>query len=303
MSVNTRRVDRRRGGPPLFTYVHDPAAPPVSVVRVDRATRHRAQDEPHTHDFPALVYFERGGGFLHQGGEVSPIDTGDLFVIAPGDVVGLGERASLADAAASGVFFTPEALGPDRPGPLLSWRAHPLLFPFVRGSARGITRLRVPVEERRAWVTGIDAIETELAECRDGYRHAALAHLVLLLVSVARLANDVSGDLRLNNEGLLADVFAVIERRYSEQLSLADVARAVSLSPGHLTTTVRRRTGRTVQDWITERRMTEARRLLSETELSIAEIGRAVGYPDSGYFARVFRRGHAVPPREWRRRD
>jgi len=71
----------------------------------------------------------------------------------------------------------------------------------------------------------------------------------------------------------------------------------VSLSRGHLTTVVRRKTGRTVQEWIGERRMAEARRLLVETDLSVEEVGRRVGYGESGYFVRSFRRTPTAPPR------
>jgi AraC family transcriptional regulator, transcriptional activator of pobA len=112
---------------------------------------------------------------------------------------------------------------------------------------------------------------------------------------------DVVGDLRLNDEPLLAEVFGFIEERYSERVSLRDVARAVSLSRGHLTTVVRRKTGRTVQEWIAERRMAEARRLLVQTDLAVEEVGRRVGYRDAGYFVRTFRRTHGATPLGWRR--
>jgi len=92
------------------------------------------------------------------------------------------------------------------------------------------------------------------------------------------------------------EVFAVIEQRFRGPLSLSDVAEAVHLSPGHLTTAVRRQTGRTVQDWIVQRRMTKARRLLVETDLGAAEVGRRIGYPDATYFSRVFRRTHEQKP-------
>jgi|SRR5215216_4640437 len=75
------------------------------------------------------------------------------------------------------------------------------------------------------------------------------------------------------------EVFAVIEQRFRGPLSLSDVAEAVHLSPGHLRTAVRRQTGRTVQDWIVQRRMTKARRLLVETDLGAAEVGRRIGLP------------------------
>jgi AraC family transcriptional activator of pobA len=82
---------------------------------------------------------------------------------------------------------------------------------------------------------------------------------------------------------------------------LKDVARAVSLSPGHLTTVVRRKTGRTVLEWIAERRMVEARRLLVQTDLAVEEVGRRVGYGHPGYFVRTFRRAHGSTPLGWRR--
>ena len=91
-----------------------------------------------------------------------------------------------------------------------------------------------------------------------------------------------------------------LERRLAGPLSLRDVARELGMTPGHLTTIVRRRTGRTVQEWIIERRMAEARSLLSDTELPVAEISRRVGMSDPGYFSRLFRRTHGTSPREWR---
>jgi AraC family transcriptional regulator, transcriptional activator of pobA len=151
------------------------------------------------------------------------------------------------------------------------------------------------------WTATIAAIETELADRAEGYRQAALAHLTLLLVDVARLAADVVGDLRRSNEPLLAEVFDVIERRFAGPLSLRDVADSIGVTPGYLTTLVRRRTGRTVVDWITEQRMVRARCLLTETDLPVGEIARRVGLPDPGYFARVFRHSNGMTPRDWRR--
>lgn len=296
--VSAVRLDRRRAGVPVATYVVEPGLPQVSVIRIDHEAVDRVHPGDHTHDFPVLVYFECDGGSLRSGNQGWSIEAGDLYVIAPGDVVGVG--AGLENSSGSAIFFTPDALGPDRPWPLLSWRAHPLLFPFVRGAGSGALRLKVPASERPTWTAGIAAIEAETRDRHDGYKQAALAHLTLLLVSVSRLATDVVGDLRLNNETLLADVFTLIEQRYREPLSLRDVARGLRLTPGHLTTTVRRRTGRTVLDWIVERRMTEARRLLVETDLAVNEIARTVGFGDPGYFARSFRRANGMTPREWR---
>lgn len=277
------RMVRWRAGVPIYEYRLGPDIPPVSVVRsgpedfVDRGR--------HIHDFPALWYLPAAGL---------------VYVAAAGRVLDPG-RLELRDAGVA-VFFDPAALGEDARSPWPAWRAHPLLFPFLHGQVGGILRLDVPAARRPAWDAAIRSIETELDARQDGYRQAALAHLTLLLIDLARLAGPVATELRRSGEPLLAEVFDVIDRRHAEQLSLRDVAAELGITPGHLTTVVRRRTGRTVGEWITERRMAEARTLLAETDLPIAEVAGRVGIADAGYFSRLFGRTHGVSPRQWRGR-
>jgi AraC family transcriptional regulator, transcriptional activator of pobA len=300
---STRVRGRRADGPPVYTYEAMPGVPPVGATRLSRELSPGGlpHSHSHAHDFLVLAYFERGGGSMWLGDREWRVEAGDVYVIAPGEVVRAGDASGLEEAEGWGVFFPPEVLGPQAPGAFLSWRAHPLLFPFVRGAAGGAQRLKVPPKDRPSWSERLLALDLELRQRHDGYREAVLAHLTLLLVGVGRLAADVVGDLRLKDEPLLAGVFGFIEERYRERVSLKGVARAVSLSRGHLTTVVRRKTGRTVQEWIAERRMVEARRLLVETDLAVEEVGRRLGYGDAGYFVRSFRRAHGATPLGWRR--
>ncbi|MGH3532624.1 MAG: helix-turn-helix transcriptional regulator [Mycobacterium sp.] len=277
------RLIRHRGGVPVYQYRTDRDTPPVSVVRVGRDDM--LEYGRHIHDFPALWY-------VHAAGLV--------YVVAAGEVID-PVRVSRTDGGV-GLFFDPTVLGGDGRSPWPAWRAHPLLFPFLHPQSDGLLQLNVPAARRPIWQTAIESIETELTTRQEGYREAALAHLTLLLIDLARLAGDVVGDLQRSGEPLLADVFGVIERRHSEPLSLRDVARELGITPGHLTTVVRRRTGRTVQEWIIERRMAEARSLLADTDLPVGEIAGRVGVSDPGYFSRLFRRTHGTSPRNWRGR-
>lgn len=273
------RLSRHRDGVPVYGYRTDPETPPVSVARYDElAVRH-----PHIHDFPSLWYVPAAG---------------EVYVAAPGKVLD-PQRVVPADDGVA-VFFDPAALGEDARSPWPTWRSHPLLFPFLHAHSGGVLRLAVPADRRSVWDAAIASIETELARRQEGYRQATLAHLTLLLIELARLAGDVVADLRRSGEPLLAEVFSVIEDRHAEPLSLRDVAREVGMTPGHLTTIVRRRTGRTVQEWIIERRMAQARDLLAETDLPVGEVAKRVGIPDPGYFSRLFGRTHGGSPRQWR---
>jgi AraC family transcriptional regulator, transcriptional activator of pobA len=295
--VEMARPVRYRAGVPIYSYRTRPDMPPLSILRFDADTL-PSHAQRHIHDFPVLMYIERAGE-LAIGDPLGPAHDGDLYVLAPGAVI--DPKKVTGFAAVCGVFFDPTALGGEGQAPWSSWGAHPLLFPFLHGIPGGLLRLHVPSARQQVWTTTIAAIETELTDRAEGYRQAALAYLTILLVDVARLATDVVGDLRRSNETLLAEVFDVIQQRFAEPLSLRDVAKSVGMTPGHLTTLVRRRTGRTVVDWIIEQRMVEARRLLAETDLPIGEIARRVGLTDAGYFARVFRNSNGMTPRDWRR--
>lgn len=300
----TRLLRTPVDGVPVYTYDASPGIPPVSTLWFrgdDLSGLPSGDDHAHSHDFLVLLYCERSGGTVRLGDATTPLRAGDLHLIPPGVVVGVGASADdLRTCEAWTVFFPPSALGSST-GALLSWRAHPLLFPFVCGVAGGAQLLRVPADRRAAVSDRLGALDTELRDRRDGHAEAVTAHLTLLLVEVARLATDVVGGLRLRDEPLLARVFSCIEERYADGLSLADVAESVHLTPGHLTTVVRRRTGRTVGEWITERRMGEARALLVQTDLSVAQVGTRVGYRDPAWFVRSFRRAHGTTPLRWRR--
>lgn len=273
-------VVRHQRGVPVYDYRSDPAIPPVATMRYPTESPARQR---HIHDFPALWYVTT---------------TGAVYVVAAGQVV----DGRMIDTIGSGigVLFDPGALGDDARAPWPLWRSHPLLYPFLHAQRDGLLELTVPAARRAWWDSTIEAIDTELTQRQDGYRQAACAHLTLLLIDLARLAADVVGDLRRSGEPRLAEVFDVIDERYAERLSLRDVAREVGMTPGYLTTLVRRRTGRTVQDWILQRRMDQACRLLSGTDLSIAEIARRTGLSDPAYFSRQFRRTFGVSPRAWR---
>lgn len=101
----------------------------------------------------------------------------------------------------------------------------------------------------------------------------------------------------------LANVFQFIEAHFCQPISLNDVAQSVGYSPAYLTNLVQTHTGRTVKQWIIERRMAQARQLLTETDQSIRAIAEASGYGDAGYFTRQFRQCHGVSPQLWRQKS
>ena len=272
-----------------------PAQPALSVMRFD------PRDPPtlrglHAHDHMALGYFEVDGGWLTSPTANWRLYAGDVVVIGPGEPI---DAHGLADATGWGVFFSPTAVSSAEA--LLAWQTHPLLYPFVAGHKRHPLRGRVDEGDRGWWSDRCRELDAELRHQLPGHREAAVAQLTLLLVAITRLFEDHVGHLRAANEPILTVVFDRIEHRFRESLALKEVAAAVGLTPGYLTTLVRRKTGRTVQAWIAERRMAEARHSLVTTDMSIDELAHHLGYTDGPYFVRQFKRLHGTTPAAWRR--
>jgi len=92
-----------------------------------------------------------------------------------------------------------------------------------------------------------------------------------------------------------------IEEHFAEGISVADVAEALHYSPSHLTSVIRRLTGRPVGAWIIARRMAAARERLLTSDESVATIGESVGFRDTAYFTRRFARAYGMAPGRWRK--
>jgi AraC-like DNA-binding protein len=110
-------------------------------------------------------------------------------------------------------------------------------------------------------------------------------------VATARLAPATPG----TPDPLVERVFAEIEATFRAPISAADVARTLGYTPGHLTTVLRRRTGRPLLEWITERRMTEVRRMLRDTDLPLNAVAARTGLRDATYLVRASANATASP--------
>lgn len=92
-----------------------------------------------------------------------------------------------------------------------------------------------------------------------------------------------------------------MEQNYSDStLSLNDVATYVKISPNYFSTLFSQETGKTFIEYLTARRMEQARKLLQETNLRSSEVATSVGYKDPHYFSYLFRKTQGQTPREFR---
>jgi AraC-like DNA-binding protein len=94
---------------------------------------------------------------------------------------------------------------------------------------------------------------------------------------------------------------AYIHSRYAETISLSNIAACAGLSERHLNRSFRQEMGVTAINYLNRYRVRQSRMLLQASEMTITQVAGAVGFSDSNYFARVFRREVGVSPRAYQR--
>ncbi len=88
----------------------------------------------------------------------------------------------------------------------------------------------------------------------------------------------------------------------NSDLKVAEVAHYAYISPSYLTLLIKRETGRTFSEILTEIRLEQAAYLLAETDRRTYEIAARCGFANATYFSTVFRRSYGMAPTEYRRR-
>ena len=91
-----------------------------------------------------------------------------------------------------------------------------------------------------------------------------------------------------------------IEENYDRELSMQDVARVMNYSEAYFCKLFKQCFDKNFTTYLTECRVEAAKKLLEEPMVNVKEIGEAVGYTDSNYFAKVFKRVTGISPTEYR---
>ncbi|MGN7381630.1 response regulator [Paenibacillus sp. SAFN-117] len=91
-----------------------------------------------------------------------------------------------------------------------------------------------------------------------------------------------------------------IRSHYQEDLSLEKVASIVYLNPVYFSQLFKQKTGQNYKEYVIQLRMEQARQLLLNPRLRLADIAERIGYQDVRYFATLFRKKYGASPSEYR---
>ncbi len=95
-----------------------------------------------------------------------------------------------------------------------------------------------------------------------------------------------------------------VSEHYAEpDMSIAQVAKSLGISEGHLSHVFKRETGRTLGSYVTDYRIQRAKELLRDCRSKVYEVAEAVGYRDITYFSAAFKKAAGMSPSEYQKQS
>ena len=98
-------------------------------------------------------------------------------------------------------------------------------------------------------------------------------------------------------QSVISQAKQFIDKNFSDpNISLNVVAEKVNLSPAHFSTIFSQATDATFIEYLTEQRLSLAKKLLITTNLRLSEIAFDIGYNDPNYFSFLFKKKEQISP-------
>lgn len=97
------------------------------------------------------------------------------------------------------------------------------------------------------------------------------------------------------------EIIQFIKNNYRQNnLDLSSIAAHINLTPAYLCQVFKKKTGKTINEYLTDYRIEKSKELLQNTNSKLYEIATEVGYKDTKYFIRTFRKKTGITPSEFR---
>lgn len=287
----------RRAIPHYFLYgeaTHDVDERFLHVESIaERSRLHDWKIRPHAHkDLHHLVLVTRGGGILHAEGVANPFTQTALISVPMSCVHGFDFKPGTDGwvLTASGALLERIA------------RDHSELKSVLADASS----MPLSADESASMLALFQAVVTEFKSNLPARRTAAEALVTSILVGALRrkLQLGLEAERTIGADSILASKYrTLVEENFRKPLKISDYADRLFVSSERLRQACVSSTTSSPLALLNARRLLEAKRNLIYTNMSIALIAEACGFPDPAYFSRFFTQRTGMSPLAYRNKQ
>ncbi len=254
----------------------------------------------HCHEFSEIVIITGGTGVHITGEDSYEMKAGDTFVIGgdrPHDYLDM-DQLSLIN-----ILFDPSEL-PMTLGDLQSLSGYHALFrlePASRRRHKFTSRLQLSPAEIAEALRLVGKLDAELTVRRSGFGVMSIAAMLELVTFLSRCYSETRNP---TSKTLIrvGETISYMTRNVAQPITLEELVTISGMSRTNYIRMFEASMGASPINYLIGLRIDEASRLLRSTDRSITDIAFEVGFSDSNYFSRQFRKTRGQSPREYRKR-
>jgi AraC family transcriptional activator of pobA len=226
------------------------------------------------------------GGIFRIGSNEYQVQEGSLITIGPGIVCQwMGDYSTTHDT----VYFTEDLFKNTLKNSAL--KALPFFLPggthVINLQPENVTKMKALFDILRQFKDDEDVV-------------AGLVHSLLMLVT--RYHNLQSGKNKSSTtERITGNFKSLLSRNFLEKKDVTFYASELNITPKYLSEVLLNETGKTAKTLIAEHIFLEAKSLLRQTEMTVQEICHWLGYEDTSYFTKAFKKQENLTPLAYRR--
>ena len=233
---------------------------------------------PHYHNFFEIYYIESGNCSYFIDNKSHQLQPGDVVLVPEGVI----HNTFYKDVEYSRMLincsrrFIPSAVMPYLPSMLYLYRN-----PEVTDTIHSLFK-SIEAEYQKN-----DALSQESLNC----------YVQMLFYTMIRNPNTYDNQNKYNR--YISDAIRYIQKNFTSDLKLPDVAKHVFINPKYLTRLLKKETGFGFSEYLNLLRLQYAETLLQQSNnLSISEISKQCGFADSNYFSVKFKKQYGVSPKK-----
>lgn len=236
---------------------------------------------PHAHSYAELFYIVGGDGQFRIEDKLYPVKANQLVIVTPN------------------VIHTE-----------VSYEAHPLEY-IVLG-IEGLTLAANREQDSRYRIldyrgggdvlTCLRHILQETQSAQPGYEAICQAYMEILILRLMRSTSFAVTGASPKVSHQCATIRHYIDTHYKENLTLDLLADYAHVNKYYLAHAFKEEYGLSPINYLISRRIEESKYLLRETDMSLSQIARILGFSSPSYFSQSFRRVEGMAPMEYRKR-
>jgi len=250
----------------------------------------------HWHEEIEMVYVAEGRLELKIPSESFYVETGDAFVVSPGNLHLMGSQTGTVDYYTFLFplkyisFRTDDMLDEKLLEPLNS--GHLMICPRVKDTAKELCEQLIEIYEAKK-----DESESKITT-QVRTKIILLQFILEMWKKGFVIENDTSGRNTVEKE-----MVSYIQQNFTGKISLREFGEQFHLSEKYISRYFKEHFHITLSQYVTYLRLEHAKQLLQDTDIPVTDVAMQSGYQNVSYFIRSFQKAYAVSPLKYRKNN